>query len=254
MLAIDIGNTHITAGFFEGRDLQDVFRVPTDVSLKSASFLEYLPSERNLLASGTIISSVRASAAEIIKQEIQSVTGTLPFLVKADTEMGIEVSYETKETLGIDRLVAAAAARHFYGKPGLALVVVDMGTATTIDYVTEQGVFLGGMIAPGLMSAYRGLLASAPQLPKVEDLSGPHIIGRTTFECIRSGVVTGHAAMIRGAVEMMAEDMASSVQVVLTGGLSVTVKEFLPPDYIRDEFLILKGLSVIYTLHNENNY
>jgi len=253
MLAIDIGNTHITVGFFEGEDLQDIFRVPTDVCLKSASFLEYLPSERKLLASGAVISSVRAAATEIVRQEIQAVTGTRPFLVKVDTEMGLEVSYETKETLGIDRLVAAAAARRFYGGEDRALVVVDMGTATTIDCVTGQGTFLGGMISPGLMSAYSGLLGAAPQLPKVEDLSGPPIIGKTTFDCIRSGVVTGHAAMIRGAVEMMAEAMGSPVQVVVTGGLSVMVKEFLPPDYIRDEQLILKGLSFIYSLHNENN-
>ena len=253
MLAIDIGNTHITVGFFEGKELQDIFRIPTNVCLKSASFLEYLPSERNLLASGVVISSVRAAAAEVVKREIQAVTGSLPLMVKIDTEMGIEVSYDTKETLGIDRVVAAAAARHFYGRQGHALVVVDMGTATTIDFVTEAGSFLGGMIAPGLMSAYCGLLSSAPQLPRVEDLSGPRIIGRTTLDCIRSGVVTGHAAMIRGAVEMMSEAIGSLVQVILTGGLSVIVKDFLPPDYIRDEFLILRGLSFIYSLHNENN-
>lgn len=254
MLAIDIGNTHITVGFFEGKELQDIFRVPTDVCLKSASFLEYLPSERNLLASGVVMSSVRAAAAGIVEREIQAITGSLPLMVKIDTEMGIEVSYDTKETLGIDRVVAAAAARHYYGRQDHALVVVDMGTATTIDFVTKQGIFLGGMIAPGLMSAYRGLLASAPQLPKVEDLSGPQIIGRTTLDCLKSGVVTGHAAMIRGAVEMMSEAMGSPVQVILTGGLSVTVKEFMPPDYIRDEFLILKGLSFIYSLHNDYNY
>jgi type III pantothenate kinase len=252
MLAIDVGNTHITIGFFEEGELKDLFRVPTEVCLKSASFLEYLPPERKLLSSGTVMASVRAAAAEIIGLEIKAVTGTLPFMVHVGTPMGIEISYDTKETLGIDRVVAAAAAHYYYRRPGRALVVVDMGTATTIDFVDEQGRFLGGMITPGLMSAYRGLLSAAPQLPRVEDLSGPPVIGKNTFDCIRSGVVTGHAAMIRGAVEMMSEERGSPVSVVLTGGLSVTVKDFLPPEYVRDEVLILKGLSFIYTLHNKN--
>ena len=132
-----------------------------------------------LLSSGAAISSVRAAAAEIIEREIQAVTGTPPLFVNVGTPMGIEISYDTKETLGMDRLVAAAAAYHLYRSPErLGLVVIDMGTATTIDYITGQGVFIGGMIAPGLRSAYQGLLAAAPQLPQVDDLSVPRIIGR----------------------------------------------------------------------------
>jgi type III pantothenate kinase len=252
MLAIDVGNTQITVGLFEEGELMDVFRVSTEACIQSSSFFEYLPEVHKLVSSDVIVSSVRAAVTGIIERETRALTGGKPFIVDVSTPMGIEVRYETKETLGIDRLVCAAAARHLYGVPGRAMVVVDMGTATTIDYVTEEGVYLGGMIAPGLMSSYQGLLTAAPQLPRLDDLSARSLIGSSTADCLRSGVTMGHAAMIRGAVEMMARSKGSQPEVVLTGGLSGMVRGLLHPDYIVDEALILKGLRFIFILHNEN--
>jgi type III pantothenate kinase len=250
MLAIDVGNTNITAGIFEGSDLKDVFRVPTEECLKGSAFLTHVPALCNVLPDSAVMVSVRSVAAKIIIKEFKESTGTSPMLVDVNTPMGIALSYETKETLGMDRLVCAAAAFHLYREKHRPLIVIDMGTATTIDYVSEDGVFKGGMIAPGIKSAYQGLLSAAPGLPRLDDLFAVEIIGTSTEACLRSGVVMGHACMIRKVVEMMARQNKAKPVVVLTGGTSGMVAKGLPRTYIIDNNLILKGLSVIWSLLN----
>ena len=252
MLAIDVGNTHITIGLFKKADLKAVFRVSTERCLKGAAFFEYLPEVREHISPDAVISSVRTPVTDIIIREFEAKTGKRPLVVDVYTPMGIEVCYETKETLGVDRLICAAAAYCLYRKEGRAVVTVDMGTATTIDYVTEDGIFIGGMITPGLRSSYQGLLAAAPQLPNLDDLLAHVVIGNSTAECVRSGVTIGHAAMIRGVAEMMAQAKGTLPIVVLTGGLSGMVRDILPRDYIVDDNLILKGLSIVFNLHSEN--
>lgn len=252
MLAIDVGNTQITTGLFAGTTLREVYRVPTQTCLESLSFFEHLPEVCSQIHEGTVISSVREAVTGVIVREIEDRAGTQPLFVDVSTPMGIEVRYQTKETLGIDRLICAAAAYPLYRKQGKAMVVIDMGTATTIDYLTEDGAFIGGMITPGLKSSYQGLLAGAPQLPLLDDLMTQIIIGGSTAECIRSGLTIGHAAMIRGVVEMMAQAKGTDPVVVLTGGLLRLVSGMLPRDYIIDAELILKGLATIFTLQNKN--
>jgi type III pantothenate kinase len=250
MLAIDIGNTNITTGIFEGSDLKYVFRVPTEECLKGSAFLAHVPDLCNALPDSAVMVSVRSMAAKIIIKEFEESTGTSPMLVDVNTPMGIAVNYETKETLGIDRLVCAAASFHLYRQKHRPVIVIDMGTATTIDYVSEDGVFFGGMIAPGIKSAYQGLLSAAPGLPRLDDLFAGDIIGTSTEACVRSGVVIGHACMIRKVVEMMARQNKVKPVVVLTGGTSGMVAKRLPKTYIVDNDLILKGLSILWCLVN----
>jgi type III pantothenate kinase len=253
MLAIDVGNTNITTGIFEGGALLAVRRIPTHTCLDDAAYLSHAPEVRNRLPDDAVMVSVRRQAADIIIRELVASGGASPLLVDVNTPMGIEVRYRSKDTLGIDRIVCAAAAYHLYREKARPVVVIDMGTATTIDYITEQGVFLGGMIAPGIRSAYEGLLAAAPQLPRLEDLAGGELIGDTTAECVRSGAVKGHAAMIGKVVERMAGRMKKKPVVVMTGGPAGLVKGELPKSYIMDGALILKGLSMIQSFRNENN-
>jgi type III pantothenate kinase len=163
--------------------------------------------------------------------------------------MGIANLYATKETLGTDRLVDAAACYHLHTKGKRPGIVIDMGTATTIDYITEKGEFLGGAIAPGLVSAYRGLLAFAPELPEVGISKVESPIGTTTKDCIRIGVIAGHAAMAQALSSMMARAGGGDPLVVYTGGLAEVVEAWMPGEYIRDEHLTLKGLSIIYRIN-----
>jgi type III pantothenate kinase len=251
MLAIDVGNTNITTGIFKGRELKAVYRTPTEMCLKNSAFLSHAPDVRGALPDAAVMVSVRRQAADIILKEFEEITNKSPMLVDVNTPMGITVCYDTRDTLGIDRLVCAAAAFHFYRKNQRPVVAIDMGTATTIDYVRADGTFIGGMIAPGIRSAYEGLLAAAPQLPRLDDLFPGELIGASTDACVRSGVVMGHACMIRMAVEMMARRNHAAPVVVLTGGPSSIIKRGLPKTYIIDENLILKGLSLVYTAQDE---
>ncbi|MGD0211310.1 MAG: type III pantothenate kinase, partial [Desulfomonilia bacterium] len=131
MFAIDVGNTNITTGIFEGSGLKAVFRMPTEVCLNNSAFLSHLPDVRKALPDAAVMVSVRSGATKIILKEFEESTGLSPMLVDVNTPMGIKIHYNTKETLGIDRLVCAAAAFHLYRKRRKPIVVIDMGTATT---------------------------------------------------------------------------------------------------------------------------
>lgn len=255
MLAIDVGNSHITTGVYVGGSLQEVLRMPTQACIEDGAFLSRAPGLRERLPDEAVMVSVRRQASEIIIRDLVASEVHPPLVVDVSTPMGIEVCYATKDTLGVDRLVCAAAAYHLYGQAGRPVVVIDMGTATTIDYVTAQGAFRGGMIAPGLWSAYEGLLAAAPQLPRLDDLGlgGGDLIGSDTASCVRSGVVKGHAAMIVKVVELMAGRTGAEPVVVVTGGPSGSVRDDLPESFIFDEMLILRGLLRIHSLqHNKS--
>jgi len=245
MLAIDIGNTNITAGVFEGGELLDVFRLPTQECIDSSSFFPMLPGLGKELVRDAVMVSVRRDAAAVVVREVSKLAGHAPMVVDIDTPMGIRIAYETRDTLGMDRLVCASAAFYLYGQKNNPVIAIDMGTATTIDYVSAEGVFTGGMIAPGIMTAYEGLLSAAPQLPRIDDLYVAEPVGASTREGVRSGVVMGHAFMIQKAVETFSRRSRSKPVVVLTGGPSVIVAEGLPKTYIIDGNLILKGLCML---------
>ncbi|MBN2298317.1 MAG: type III pantothenate kinase [Deltaproteobacteria bacterium] len=249
MLAVDVGNTHITSALVEGTDIKNIERVSTAQCIQSGRFFDLLGIKREKIPSQIIVSSVRRVVAEIIVEESKAALGVEPFIIDRHTDMGITSSYKTMETLGMDRLVNACAGYHLYGKGEHPLVIVDMGTATTIDYVTRSGEFLGGAIAPGLTSAYHGLHSLAPELPLIEITPVQTIIGQTTDQCMRSGVIGSHAAMVAEMACMMGREKQTMPLVVVTGGLSGIVENNLPKGFIVDEHLILKGLCIIYNIN-----
>ncbi len=250
MLAIDVGNTHITSALIDRGDIREIFRVPTVQCLETGTFFGHLPVSRKDIPREIVVSSVRKAVSDIITKECARELQVEPFIIGMEADMGITNRYRTSHTLGIDRLVNACAGYHLYGKGCTPLVIIDMGTATTIDYVTGQGEFLGGAIAPGLLSAYRGLLGLAPELPRVEISPVQTIVGETTDECMRSGVIASHAAMVRSMAAMMAGEKGTNPGVIVTGGLSSIVANLLPGDYIVDEHLTIRGLSLIYDINN----
>lgn len=249
MLAVDVGNTHITSAIIEDEEVLLTRRITTETCLNTGTFFNHLDLEGRSLPSEIVLSSVRRSVSEVIAKECEKTLGIAPFVVTNNTPMGITNLYVTTETLGTDRLVDAAACYHIHTKGERPGIVIDMGTATTIDYITEKGEFLGGAIAPGLISAYRGLLASAPELPEIGFSSVGSAIGTTTKDCIRVGVIAGHAAMAQTLASMMAESERGNPLVVYTGGLAEVVEAWMPGEYVRDELLTLRGLSIIYRIN-----
>ncbi len=252
MLAVDVGNTHITSAVIDGAEIRLMLRIPTETCLKSGAFFEHLDFGGDPVPGQIVLCSVRKSVSGIICRECEDLPGVTPLIVTNDTPMGITSRYRSKATLGTDRLVDAAACFHLHAKGRRPGIVIDMGTATTIDYITGEGEYLGGVIAPGLLSAYRGLTAAAPELPEVEISPVDRLIGTTTHECIRSGAVAGHAALVKELSSMMAREHGSTPVVVVTGGFSRMVNAWLPEEYIRDEHLMLKGLSFIYQVNSKN--
>jgi len=246
MLAIDAGNSFITSALFKGDIITKVFNISTKEFLNTGAYWNTLVGEVSSTPQHIIISSVLKNVADIIVKDIISHIDIRPFVIGIDTYMGIKNLYRSKNSLGIDRIINATAAYHLYTKERhIPAIIVDMGTATTIDYVTEDGEYLGGVIAPGLISAYKGLLDMAPALPEIDILPPSKAIGDSTDTCMRSGIILGHMAMIEEMVRLMMEERPKKTKTIITGGLSTIIRKTINKDFLFDPDLLLKGIYII---------
>lgn len=245
MLAIDIGNTYIKTAVFKNGEVADVYFTETDRCQEEKAYYSLLPGIAPAINEAVVISSVRKPVLEIIKKETSAITGNEPFVCSIKMKTGIQNEYLTCHTLGIDRIIAAAAAWHLYRNQNKPLIAVDMGTATTVDFVSAEGSFKGGIITSGLNSALKGLLLQAPELPETRIEKIERLVGRTTEECMAAGAMAAHAATVRGLCDMIAPDAV----VVVTGGMAAYVSNWLKDHYIVDELLLFKGMKIIYELN-----
>ena len=250
LLAVDIGNTNIVLGGLEGDDIAFVARIATDrqktedqytAELRSVLRLYYAAPEQ---MEGAIISSVVPQALGAVKGAVRRITGKAPLVVGPGVKTGLNIAIEHPSSVGADLIVCAVAALAEY-KPA-PLVVVDMGTATTITVVDEKGTFLGGCICPGLVGSLNALSSGTSELPEVSLEGQLRLIGRNTVECMRSGALYGHAAMVDGVTERMERELGRPVTVVATGGVARFVVPLCRRKVIYDEQLLLKGCAYIY--------
>lgn len=249
LLAIDIGNTNVVWGIFEGRTLKGHWRLATDVS-KTAD--EYGILFVNILRQAgieteritdAILSSVVPSLTAVFDEMVETYFRHTPLVISSDLDMGIRIAYPNPREIGSDRLVNAAAA---YARYKTCLIIVDFGTATTFCAVSAGGEYLGGAIAPGLGIASEALFARTAKLPKV-DLTRPKtVIGKDTAAGIQSGLIFGYAGLVDELVTRMQTELGQKALVIATGGLasliapeSRTIQEVRP-------FLTLEGLELIY--------
>ena len=166
-------------------------------------------------------------------------TSMTPLLVKRELQPFFKIALDVPASLGADRIADAAGALHDYSLP---LIIIDLGTATTFSVIDAEGVFQGGSIGPGLYTSFRAITEKAAQL-KDYQLSAPEkVIGTNTQNCINSGIVNGHAAMIDGMVSRIEEETGMHYQVILTGGAASKVAPFCKCQLKVDETLILRGL------------
>jgi type III pantothenate kinase len=241
MLAIDVGNTFIKAAVMDNEGVNEKFYLHTETCISKNTYFP-LVNINKVPGDSIVIASVRKPVLDIIRNEALRLFGKSPFIVDISTDMGLKNLYLTPGTLGVDRLVTSAAAWHLYSQDHRALITVDMGTATTLDLISANGEFIGGVIAPGLESALAGLLGNAPELPRVAIEKVERLVGRTTVECMSSGAVASHAAMIRGLADMIDRHAV----VVVTGGMANSISNWLNGRYIIDEDLMFKGLKIIH--------
>lgn len=248
ILTIDIGNTNICVGAFENDRLKFCARMSTD---KRKLVDEYAIDLKNIFSlyeqpdkvEGAIFSSVVPGLTPIFKTAIKLVFGVEPFVVGPGIKTGMNIKIDNPAQLGSDILTDDLAAFSLYPAP---LMVIDMGTATTISAVDKTGAILGGAISPGIGLSLNALSSTAAQLPEI-DLSTPgDLIGKNTVDSMKSGVIYGAASMVDGMIERMDERMGEKVTVVATGGLSGVIIPHCRREIHHEPDLQLKGLYILY--------
>ena len=250
LLVIDVGNTNTVIGVYDGNRLKHDWRIRT---IRDSTADEF-----NILASAlfsdkgldlakidkTVISSVVPSSVPILDAFCSRYLGLTPLWINPDSVKKLmPILYDNPNEVGADRIVNAVAA---YRKYKTALIIIDFGTATTFDVISEQGEYLGGAIAPGIMISAEALSQKASRLPRVEIFKAPeHVIGKDTIDSIKSGIIYGNAAMVDGMVERMTHEMETMPRVLATGGLAPLIFGLSKTIETVDQSLTLDGLRII---------
>jgi type III pantothenate kinase len=252
ILVFDVGNTETTIGVFDGEALRghwrvttDVARTPDEISLLIRALLTADDVDRSLIdraAIGSVVPALTAPLAEACEQAV----GATPLIIDAGSRLPIRLDVEEPLTVGADRIINTLAASRLYRRD---TIVVDLGTATTFDCITADGVFLGGVIAPGVRTSAETLFRRTSKLPATEIAPPARVIGRRTEECIRSGVVFGSAEAIDGLVRRIQGEWPGGTVplVVATGGLATVFQPFCKFDLV-EPYLTLIGLRIAHEL------
>jgi len=249
LFAIDVGNTHIVAGLFENGELKSHWRIATDrhktedeYGLLFLSMLSHVGVTRESIT-GSIIASVVPPLTPTLEKTISKYLGIIPLTVGPGTKTGINIKYENPKEVGPDRIVNAVAAYQKYGGP---VIVVDFGTATTFDAISKDGEYLGGAIAPGILTATDALFEKAARLPRIELIRPSSAIGKTTVQSMQSGITFGFAGQADAIVERISRELGGKPYVVATGGLAQLVARECKTIDSVDPFLTLEGLYVVF--------
>jgi len=250
LLAVDVGNTNIVCGLFENTKLLATFRLETVRSRTSdeqAASLAQLLALRRIDPSGiqaSILASVVPPLTDVIAQAVVEIVGKPPLIVGGPgLKTGIKIRYDNPRDVGADRIVNAVAA---YERVKGAVVVVDFGTATTFDCVSEEGEYQGGVIVPGVQVSLDGLLGRAAKLSRIELNAPPRVIGRNTAHAMQSGIIHGYASLVDGLLEKITEELGHPFRTLATGGLSELIcRHAKRVDEICPD-LTLDGLRLIY--------
>lgn len=243
LLAIDIGNSTIKFGVFDGENLLDKFLIPT-VRHQTADEIAFsIGSKLYANISAVVVSSVVPELKNSIENFSKNHFNISPFFVENDFDFGLKINYDSPESLGIDRLIAAFAAKEKYEIP---CIVCDFGTATTIDVVNSNNEYLGGVIVAGINLLADALFQRTSKLPKVEIKRTEKVIGSSTIEAINSGVYFGYIGLTDGIIKRMIGELNEKPKVIATGGLASIIADGSEFIEVYDENLMLDGLRLIY--------
>ncbi|MCH8974288.1 MAG: type III pantothenate kinase [Chloroflexi bacterium] len=255
LLTLDIGNTNVTAGVFDGDTLAASWRLATDAHRLTD---EYALQLRDLLPmKGVRVEDVREVAICSVVPQLTSVFdevarvlfGAEALVVGTGTRTGVRILYDNPRDVGADRIVDAAAAYHLYGGPA---IVVDFGTATVFDAISADGAYLGGSIVAGLNIAAEALYQQTSQLRRIEMVAPPTAIGKNTVHAMQSGFVFGYAGLVDTIVGRFKGEMeAPNATVVATGGLAQVIADEASAIDVVNQELTLHGLRHIFALNAE---
>ncbi|MGE7271844.1 type III pantothenate kinase [Brevibacillus panacihumi] len=249
IVVMDVGNSTIVIGVYEGEELRCHWRISTD---REKTEDEYGMLVKSLFDSaglaldqvrGVIFSSVVPQLNFTIERMCEKYLHRKALVVGPGVKTGLNIKYEYPREVGSDRIANAVAAIHHYGAP---LIIVDFGTATTYCYVDEKGQYWGGAIAPGIRTSTEAMVSRASKLPRFEMSKPSQVVGRNTIAAMQSGIFYGFVGQVEGIVRRMMAENGSEPKVVATGGFASLIAAETDCIHIVDPNLTLKGLRFIY--------
>ncbi len=250
LLTLDVGNTNITIGVFDGDEMVGPFRVTTKINRTSDEFGVAIAEILNYNGVKTtdiddcIIASVVPATMHSLTNAVIKYFSCTPIIVGAGIKTGIRIAVENPKQVGADRIVDAVGAYELYGGP---VIVIDFGTATTYDFVDAEGAFLYGVTAPGIRISARALWEDAAKLPEIEIIKPKSILARETISSMQAGLIYGQIGQTEYIIKnMISESKADRVKVVATGGLGKLISNETDMIDIYDPNLTLKGMKYIY--------
>ncbi len=251
LLALDIGNSEITVGLFAADELERSWRLTTRAEQTPdewAVVIRALFAQAGLditRVTGTILASVVPGATEAVADALLIATGTTPVVVTPDSPLPVVLEVDEPGTVGADRIVNTVAARQLFG---VDVIVVDFGTATTLDCITAEGHFLGGVIAPGIRASGENLIKRAAKLRATELVPPARAMGKRTEECIRAGLIMGAADAVDGLVRRLKAEWPGGTvpRVVATGGFAPLVAKYSSEIEEVHPDLTLRGLQIAH--------
>jgi type III pantothenate kinase len=252
LLTVDVGNTNINIGVFDGSKLKGTWKVATGVHRmpdEYASLLLNLFDRQGVDTSqitDAILCSVVPPLVGVFEEVCRRYLKVLPLVVESGVKTGVRICLDNPKEVGADRVVNAVAAHQLYGG---SVIVIDLGTATTFDAVSEDGDYLGGAIAPGIAIATEALFTRTAALPRVELTHPKRAVGRNTVAAMQSGIVFGYAGLIEGIVARIQQDMGGKAKVVATGGYAELLARETPVIEVINPDLTLIGLRLIYEMN-----
>lgn len=255
IFAIDMGNTNIVVGCFDDETIRFTERISTDTKKTELEYTVLFKTVLELhgitpeMISGSIISSVVPQLVHIMVSAIQKIAPIEPIIVGPGVKNGLNIRMDNPKQLGADLVVDAVAGLQEYGAP---LIIIDMGTATTISVIDKNNNYVGGMIIPGVKVSLDSLVSRTSQLPRISLDAPRKSIGTNTIHCMQSGIVYGQASCLDGMIERIQEELGYQATVVATGGLAKVITPHCKKEIILDDDLLLKGLKIIYD-KNKNN-
>jgi type III pantothenate kinase len=252
LLAIDLGNTNLTLGLYDGEELGPRWRLatvhdrmPDEYGLQILGLLSHAGYNPDRLK-GVCLASVVPPLTTRVVEACRNYLGQEPLVVDAGVKTGVRIRYEDPRAVGADRIVDAAAVQRFYGGPAC---VVDFGTATTFDAISAEGDYLGGAIAPGINIAAEALYLRTAKLARVDLQRPPSAIGRNTVHAMQSGLLFGYVALVEGMVARFRAELGPKMKVIATGGLAEIVARETSVLEIIAPWLTLDGLRIVWDLN-----
>jgi type III pantothenate kinase len=254
LLAVDIGNTNVKLGIFDSDRLKATWNLATGLQRTSDEYGGVLLNlmEREKVSpskvTGVALCSVVPPLLPAFMELCRKYLNTKPLVVEAGIKTGMRIRLDNPREVGPDRVVAAVAAQSLYGKP---VIVIDLGTATTFDVVSQEGDYLGGAIAPGIAIATEALYTRTAALPRIRLSRPEQVIGKNTISAMQSGIIFGYIGLIEGVVRRIEQELGSKAKVVATGGQAYILAQEIPLIEVINPDLTLIGLRLIYEMNKE---